>query len=71
MENKPYKISKEDAIILQQYCEEIKSILDKYAWHDPNDFNFVSTMNRIKSAFHNFDEWVGIAYSLAVSNNEN
>jgi hypothetical protein len=71
MENKPYKISKEDAIILQQYCMEIKPILEKYAWRDLNDPNFVTTMSRIKSAFSTFQEWVGIAYSLAVSNNEN
>lgn len=71
MGNKPYKISKEDAIILQQYCMEIKPILEKYAWRDPNDPNFVTTMSRIKSNFSLFSEWAGIAYSLTVSNNEN
>jgi len=71
MENKPYKISKEDAIILQQHCEKIKPILEKYTWRDPNDPNFVTTMNRIKSAFSNFNEWIDIAYSLTGSNNKN
>ena len=71
MENKPYKISKEDAIILQRYCEEIKPILEKYAWRNPSDPNFVTTMSRIKSNFSLFNEWVDIAYSLTVSNNEN
>ena len=64
MENKPYKISREDAIILQQYCMEIKPILEKYAWCDPNNLNFVTTMSRIKSNFSNFNEWVNIAYSV-------
>ena len=71
MENKPYKISKEDAIILQQYCEEIKPILEKYAYFNPNNPHFVTTMSRIKSAFSNFNEWIDIAYSLTGSNNKN
>lgn len=71
MENKPYKISKEDAIILQRYCEEIKSILEKYAWRDPNNFNYVTIIGRIKSNFRNFNEWVNIAYSRTIFNNEN
>ena len=64
MEDKPYKISKEDAIILQRYCEERKPILEKYAYFDPNNFSFVTTMSRIKSNFNNFNEWVNIAYSV-------
>jgi len=61
MENKPYKISKEDAIILQRHCEEIKSILEKYAWHNSDALNVVTSMSRIKSAFSTFNEWVNIA----------
>ena len=64
MENKPYKISREDAIILQQYCMEIRPILEKYAWRDPSDPNFVTTMSRIKSNFSLFSELVNIAYSV-------
>jgi len=62
MENKPYEISREDAIILQKHCEEIKSILEKYAWRNPSDPNFVTTMSRIKSDFSDFNKWVDIAY---------
>jgi len=62
MENKPYEISREDAIILQKHCEEIKPILEKYAWRNPSDPNFVTTMSRIKSDFSDFNKWVDIAY---------
>ena len=65
MENKPYKISKEDAVILQQHYVEIKSILDKYAWHNPDALNVVTSMNTIKSAFITFNEWVDIASYFA------
>ena len=43
---------------------EIKPILEKYAWRDPNDPNFVTTMSRIKSNFSLFSELVNIAYSV-------
>ncbi len=62
MENKPYEISREDAIILQRHCEEIKPILEKYAWRNPSDPDFVTTMSRIKSNFSAFNQWVDIAY---------
>ena len=69
MENKPYKISKEDAIILQRYCAEIKPILEKYAWDDSDSSSFVNT--RIKMAFNSFNAGVDvIIYHLLNQNAE-
>lgn len=65
MENKPYEISREDAIILQQHCEEIKPILEKYAWRNPDALTVETSMSRIKSAFSIFQEWVDIASYFA------
>ena len=61
MENKPYEFSREDAFILQQHCKEIKLILEKYAWRNPDALNVETSMSRIKSAFSIFQEWVDIA----------
>lgn len=64
MENKPYKITKDDAIILQNYCEKIKIILEKYSWTDPNKPNFVTSISRIRSNFNEFQRWIDIAYNV-------
>lgn len=62
--NKPYKLTKEDAVILQNYCKEIQPILEKYSYIDPNNPNFVTSVSRIKTFFQDFSHWVDIALCL-------
>ena len=62
MENKPYKLTKADAITLQNHCKEIKSILDKYLFFDLNHPNFVTSVSRIKSLFDQLSNWIDTAF---------
>ena len=55
------KLTKEDAIILQNYCKEIQPILEKYSYIDPDRLNFVTSVSRIKTIFQDFSDWVDIA----------
>ena len=55
------KLTKEDAIILQNYCKEIQPILEKYSSIDPDRPNFVTSVSRIKTLFQDFSDWVDIA----------
>ena len=61
------KLTKEDAIILQNYCKEIQPILEKYSYIDPDRPNFVTSVSRIKTIFQVFSDWVNIA--LCSNNN--
>ena len=53
-EQKPYKLTKKDAIILQNCCKEIAPILEKYSWFNPNNKTFVTSVSRIKSSLIHF-----------------
>ena len=55
------KLTKEDAIILQNYCKDIQPILEKYSYIDPDRPNFVTPVSRIKTIFQDFSDWVDIA----------
>ena len=59
--NKLYKLTKEDAVILQNYCKEIQPILERYSYIDPDRPNFVTPVSRIKIFFQDFSDWVDIA----------
>ena len=58
---KPYRLNKTDAVVLQQYCREIKTLLDKYSTADPNKPDFMTTVARITFCFNEFSNWVNTA----------